>query len=117
MTLKGKTVLVTGAGRGIGKALALGFATEGADVVLVSRTRDEIEVTAKEVNKLGRKALALKADVSQEHDVRRIADEISDRMGRLDVLINNAALRMITSESVTAISFGFRRLRSKTGTR
>lgn len=95
MKLKGKVVLVTGAGRGIGKALALGFAAEGADVIVVSRTRDELEITAEEINKLGRKAWALEADVSQEHDVRRIADEISHRMGRLDVLINNAALRMI----------------------
>ena len=95
MKLKGKVVLVTGAGRGIGKALALGFAAEGADVVVVSRTRNEIEVTAEEINKLGRKTLALEADVSQEHDVRRIADEISNWLGRLDIIINNAALRMI----------------------
>src|SRR5918992_2105841 len=81
MKLEGKVVLVTGAGRGIGKALALGFAHEGADVVVVSRSRDKLEVTAEEINKLGRKALALEADVSQEHDVRRIADEIS-RLGQ-----------------------------------
>jgi NAD(P)-dependent dehydrogenase (short-subunit alcohol dehydrogenase family) len=95
MKLKGKAVLVTGAGRGIGKALALGFAAEGSDVVVVSRTRNEIEVTAEEIKKLGRKALAVEADVSQEDDVRRIIDDISERMGRLDVIINNAALRMI----------------------
>lgn len=95
MKLKGKVALVTGAGRGIGKALALGFAAEGADVVVVSRTRDEIEVTAEEIHKSGRKVLAIEADVSQVDDVRRIADEISARMGKLDVLVNNAALRMI----------------------
>jgi meso-butanediol dehydrogenase/(S,S)-butanediol dehydrogenase/diacetyl reductase len=94
MQLNGKTVLVTGAGRGIGKAIATGFARNGADIVVVSRTLGEIEETAREVNAAGRRALAIQADVSQLNDVRRVADEVANRFGRLDILVNNAALRM-----------------------
>ena len=94
MQLEGKTALITGAGRGIGKALALGFAREGANIIAISRTSGEIEATAGEVTRLGARAAALAADVSQVEDVRRIADAAVRRFGRLDVLINNAALRM-----------------------
>src|SRR5258705_8808985 len=94
MLLDGKIALVTGAGRGIGKALALGFAKAGAYVVLVSRTQTEIETTACEAQTIGSQSLAIKADVSQPHDVRRMAELVDSRFGRLDVLVNNAALRM-----------------------
>jgi 3-oxoacyl-[acyl-carrier protein] reductase len=94
MQLKGKVALITGAGRGIGKALALGFAREGAAIVAVSRTLSEIEETAREAKKFGREAVAIPADVSQIPDVHRISDEIAGRFGRLNVLVNNAALRM-----------------------
>jgi 3-oxoacyl-[acyl-carrier protein] reductase len=94
MQLKGKVTLVTGAGRGIGKALAIGFAGEGADIIAVSRTLREIEQTAVEARKLGREAMAIVADVSQANDVQNLADEVARRFDRLDVLVNNAALRM-----------------------
>jgi NAD(P)-dependent dehydrogenase (short-subunit alcohol dehydrogenase family) len=94
MALDGKIVLVTGAGRGIGKALALGFAKAGAHVVVVSRTQPEIEATALEAQALGGQSLVIKADISQPHDVQRMADQVGTRFGRLDVLVNNAALRM-----------------------
>jgi 3-oxoacyl-[acyl-carrier protein] reductase len=94
MQLKGKVTLVTGAGRGIGKALAIGFAGEGADIIAVSRTLREIEQTAVEARKLGREAMAIVADVSQANDVQSLADEVARRFDRLDVLVNNAALRM-----------------------
>jgi 3-oxoacyl-[acyl-carrier protein] reductase len=94
MQLKGKVALITGAGRGIGRAIALGFAREGADIVVISRTPSEIEETAREARKLGREAVAMQADVSQAGDVQRVADEIAGRFRRLDVLVNNAALRM-----------------------
>ena len=94
MQLNGKTALVTGAGRGIGKAIATGFARDGADIVAVSRTLGEIEETAREANAAGRRALAIQADVSQLNDIRRVADEVANRFGRLDILVNNAALRM-----------------------
>jgi NAD(P)-dependent dehydrogenase (short-subunit alcohol dehydrogenase family) len=94
MRLDGKITLVTGAGRGIGKAIALGFAKAGAHVIVVSRTRNEIEATAREARSVSNQSLAITADISQPLEVRTIADQVRDRFGRLDVLVNNAALRM-----------------------
>jgi len=94
MELDGKIALITGAGRGIGKALAIGFAKAGAHVVLVSRTLTEIEATARETAHFGSQSVLVRADVSQPNDVRHIAEIAADRFGRLDILINNAALRM-----------------------
>jgi 3-oxoacyl-[acyl-carrier protein] reductase len=93
--LPGKIALVTGAGRGIGKAIALAFARAGANIVALSRSENEIEATAREVKNLGREALALRADVSRAEDVAAAAGAVGRRFGRLDVLVNNAALRMI----------------------
>jgi NAD(P)-dependent dehydrogenase (short-subunit alcohol dehydrogenase family) len=94
MQLDGKIVLVTGSGRGIGKALALGFAKAGAHVVVVSRTRTEIEATAHETRATGSQTLVIEADISQPYDVQRMASQVRSRFGRMDVLVNNAALRM-----------------------
>ncbi|HZA01133.1 MAG TPA: SDR family NAD(P)-dependent oxidoreductase, partial [Hyphomicrobiaceae bacterium] len=93
-SLIGKVALVTGAGRGIGKVIALGFAREGADIVAVSRTLAQVEETAREVEALGRRALAIVADISRSNDVRSIAEQVQHSFGGLDVLVNNAALRM-----------------------
>jgi NAD(P)-dependent dehydrogenase (short-subunit alcohol dehydrogenase family) len=90
----GKVVLITGAGRGIGRALALGFAEAGAHVVAVSRTKMEIESTARAAQAFGPASMAIEADVSRLEDVRKMAQQVESRFGRLDVLINNAALRM-----------------------
>ncbi|MGH7873140.1 MAG: SDR family NAD(P)-dependent oxidoreductase, partial [Candidatus Binatia bacterium] len=76
MELNGKIVLVTGAGRGIGKALALGFARAGAQVVLASRTLTEIEAAAVEIQAVGAQSLAIYADISQPRDVRKMAEQI-----------------------------------------
>ena len=94
MQLNGKVALVTGAGRGIGKAIAIGFAREGADIVAISRTLSQVEETAREVKVLGRRALAVQADVSRLNDVQSMAEQVQDCFGGLDVLVNNAALRM-----------------------
>jgi NAD(P)-dependent dehydrogenase (short-subunit alcohol dehydrogenase family) len=94
MELDGKIALITGAGRGIGKALAIGFAKAGAHVVLVSRTLTEIEATARETADFGSQSVLVRADVSQPNDVGHMAEIAADRFGRLDILINNAALRM-----------------------
>jgi len=90
----GKVVLITGAGRGIGKALALGFAEAGARVIAVSRTKTEIESTARAAQAFGPPSMAIEADVSRLEGVRQMAQQVESRFGRLDVLINNAALRM-----------------------
>jgi 3-oxoacyl-[acyl-carrier protein] reductase len=94
MQLDGKVALITGAGRGIGKAIAIGFAHQGADIVAVSRTSAQVEETAREVKALGRRALALEADVSRLNDVRSMAEQVQHNFGGLDMLVNNAALRM-----------------------
>jgi len=92
MKLRDKVAIVTGAGRGIGKAIALTFASEGADLTVVSRTVNEVERTAREVRKLGRRALALKVDVSNEDDVRRMVEETLNVFSGIDILVNNAGI-------------------------
>jgi NAD(P)-dependent dehydrogenase (short-subunit alcohol dehydrogenase family) len=94
MQLAGKIALVTGAGRGIGRAIAIGFAGSGADIVAVSRTLREIEETVRAVKSAGRRGLAIQADVSRLEDVEGIAQRVRNEFGRLDILVNNAALRM-----------------------
>ena len=89
-SLEGKTAVVTGGGRGIGKAIALVFAEAGADVVLSARTRSEIEQTAKEVEALGRRALAVQADVSSSSQVDSMVEQALGRFSRIDILVNNA---------------------------
>ena len=92
-SLEGRTAIVTGGSRGIGKALAEGLAAHGADVALVVRsTVDRAESVAKEIRAAGRKALVIKADVSSEEDTARVADEVITRWGRIDILVNNAGI-------------------------
>lgn len=90
--LSGRTAIVTGASRGIGRAIALGFAEAGADVVAVGRTTDLLEEVAAAVRRLGRRALAVTADVTREADVRRVADETLREMGAVHILVNNAGV-------------------------
>ncbi len=88
--IEGKIAVVTGAGRGIGKAIALTLAEAGADVVLVARTREQLEETAEEVRKLGCKALAIPTDVTQEGQVKRAVEQTISEFGKIDILVNNA---------------------------
>ena len=92
MKLENKVAVITGAARGLGKAVALAFAREGADIVAVDLALAELEATVAEVKALGRRALAVKADVSKWDDVERMADLASKQLGRIDILINNAAV-------------------------
>ncbi|MEI7448439.1 MAG: 3-oxoacyl-ACP reductase family protein [Desulfomonile sp.] len=90
--LDGRVALVTGAGKGLGKAFCLRLAEEGADIVAVTRADTEgLEKTAKEVRSLGREVLAAKVDVSREEDTLSMAAQALERFGRIDVLVNNAA--------------------------
>src|SRR5690348_10495921 len=92
MNFENKVALVTGSGRGIGKAIALHFARHGADVVInFFRNREPAEETAHEVEKLGRRALLVKADVGDLDDITRMFDEVEKEFGGLDILIHNAA--------------------------
>jgi NAD(P)-dependent dehydrogenase (short-subunit alcohol dehydrogenase family) len=92
MTLSDKIALVTGAGQGIGKACALTIATQGADVAVVDINGQTAEQTASEVIALGRKGLALQADVGEVSAIDRMVRQTLDTFGRIDMLVNNAGV-------------------------
>lgn len=89
-TIKGKKVLITGGGKGIGHALALALAKEGADVALMGRTAASLEAAVKELSQLGVKTAFAVADVGNIHEVNAAVEEILAAFGQVDILINNA---------------------------
>lgn len=91
MGLKGRVAVVTGASSGIGRAVAIGFAREGADVILFARDPKRLGQVSREVRSEGAKALVVRGDVGVEEDVRRIGEAVRD-LGRVDVLVNNAGI-------------------------
>jgi 3-oxoacyl-[acyl-carrier protein] reductase len=92
-TLIGKTALVTGASRGIGRASAIALAKAGCDVVVnYLHSRDLAEEVAREVSSLGRRSLAIQADVSVEADVKRLIAETESQLAPIDILVNNAGI-------------------------
>src|SRR5262245_57371720 len=91
-SFENQIVVVTGAGRGIGRAIALKFAAAGADVACVSRTAENSDKAAGEVRALGRKAWAHAVDVADAGAVNAAAEKILSDAGRVDVLINNAGV-------------------------
>ncbi len=90
--LKDKVALITGGGVGIGRAIGLLFADEGADVAICGRRAEPLQKTAADIEAKGRRAAAIQADQSNEDDVRRVVDETVDRLGGLHILINNASV-------------------------
>jgi NAD(P)-dependent dehydrogenase (short-subunit alcohol dehydrogenase family) len=90
MKLKRRTAIVTGGGRGIGRAVALALAKEGANVVVSARTQSEIEVVAREVQNLGAQSLAIAADATRIGDVEQLAKRTVAEFGSIDILVNNA---------------------------
>lgn len=90
--LDNQVAVVTGAGRGIGRAIALRFAAEGADIVCVSRTAENAEKAANEVRCLGRKAWAHAVDVADPKAVTEAGEKILGESGRVDILVNNAGI-------------------------
>jgi len=90
--LTNKKAIVTGGGRGLGRAIAVGLADFGADVALVSRTAAELETTARQVEARGRQALVYPMDVSKKADVEHIVNDVVSKWGRVDILVNNAGV-------------------------
>ena len=93
MKLRDKLTIITGGGRGIGKAIALRFAQEGADIVVISRTFSEIAQTAEEIKEMGRRSLPIRADVSSREDVEDMVERVVREFGKVDVLVNNAGVQ------------------------
>lgn len=92
--LDGKTAVVTGAGRGIGRALAIGLAEAGADVALLSRTDEDLKGTAAAIEDLGRQALVLPTDVTDREQVHRAITNVKSKWGKIDILVNNAGMNI-----------------------
>ncbi|MBI3782829.1 MAG: glucose 1-dehydrogenase [Deltaproteobacteria bacterium] len=88
--LTDKVAIVTGAGRGIGHGCALAFAEAGANVVCAARTKEQIDATAEQIRKLGRKALPIECDVNEQAHLQRVVDITLETFGRIDIVVNNA---------------------------
>ena len=88
--LKDKISVVTGAGKGLGKEMALALARAGSDLVLVARHQEEIDRTAQDIKDTGQRALAVKADVTKAGEISKMVERIHSEFGRIDVLVNNA---------------------------
>ena len=92
MRLQGKVALITGAGRGIGRATALTFAREGAHVALVDRDAPEVEGVAQEIVAAGGKAQGYTANIASREEVQKLVQQVKADFGRLDILVNNAGI-------------------------
>ena len=92
LKLDGKVAIITGAGRGLGRAMAVKFAQAGADIVAASRTQAQLDETAEEVKKTGRKCVIVPTDVTVSAQVNALAELTIKEFGKIDILINNAAL-------------------------
>ncbi len=91
-SLKDKVAIVTGAKRGIGKAIAVTFAEAGADVVVCGRTLTELEEVTSEIRALGRRSLALKIDVTMKNEVTSLVERTIKDFGTIDIMVNNAVV-------------------------
>ncbi len=92
MKLEDKVAVVTGGGKGIGRAISLAFAKEGADVVIAARTETALKETAEEINKMGGHALPFVADISREDQVNELVSSTVRNLGKIDILVNNAGI-------------------------
>jgi dehydrogenase/reductase SDR family protein 4 len=96
LSLEGKVAIVTGGSRGIGRAIALGFAQGGADVVIVSRTIADLEEVAKEIEALGRRALAVETNIAVKSEVDNMVSKTLEKFHTIDILVNNAATNIMS---------------------
>ncbi len=92
LLLTGKTALITGGGRGIGKSIAMAFSQQGADIVITSRTDTQLQNAARDIASVGGKCLPVEGDVSRTQDIERIVEECRKAFGSIDILVNNAGI-------------------------
>lgn len=92
MRLQGKTAIITGGAAGIGKEIALGYAKEGAEVVVADIKPDGLQSVVQEIETAGGKALAVSADISKKQEVEKMVAETLEKFGKIDILVNNAAI-------------------------
>ena len=90
--LKGKTAIITGSGRGIGRAIALAMAAQGANIVVNDVNMESADEVVAEIEAMGRQAIAVKADVTVEEQVKAMIETCINRFGKLDILVNNAGI-------------------------
>jgi NAD(P)-dependent dehydrogenase (short-subunit alcohol dehydrogenase family) len=98
--IDGKVAIVTGASRGIGKAIAMALAEAGANITVIARTKDQLEQTAEEIRKVGRKALAIPIDVSNESLVQKAVKQTVSALGGVDILSHNAGIFILKPVAV-----------------
>ncbi|HUW90613.1 MAG TPA: SDR family NAD(P)-dependent oxidoreductase [Candidatus Nanopelagicaceae bacterium] len=108
MKLKDKIVIVTGAGTGIGRAIAIRFAQEGATIVVADINEENSNEVAKEINKIGHQSLVIKTDVANEESVKNLVDKTLEKFSRIDIVISNAGVsRMAKFIDITEEDFDF----------
>jgi len=101
-SIKGKNAIVTGSAQGLGKEIALAFAEAGANVALVDRNEEGAKDVAKEINNMGGETCVVKIDLSQIEEIKKMVQEVKDKFGKIDILVNNAAdLRSVLAVQVT----------------
>ncbi|WP_261134182.1 SDR family NAD(P)-dependent oxidoreductase [Bacillus sp. Marseille-Q3570] len=91
-----KVAVVTGAGRGIGKAIAIGYAEAGADLVLLSRTEQDLQATAEAIRSIGQEAFVHPTDLTNINEVNDTVEKVMGEVGRVDILVNNAGMNIRT---------------------
>jgi NAD(P)-dependent dehydrogenase (short-subunit alcohol dehydrogenase family) len=101
-TLQGRIALITGGGRGIGRAIASGLAREGASVAVSARSRDEIDSVVEQIHRSGGTALAMRADLSAPEDAKRLVELTVKAFGTVDILVNNAGVGSAPSPRTVA---------------
>ena len=95
MRLQGKIAIVTGSTKGIGRAVAIGYAEEGATVIVCGRSENLAKSISEELTQKGKKAVALRLDVTSVDSVKQVVDQVAQQFGRIDILVNNAGISPI----------------------
>lgn len=97
MNIEGKVALITGAGQGIGRAIAMRLANEGANIAIVDMNEDKMMAVAEEVSRIGRKATIFRADVTNRDEVFKAVDHAESKLGGFDIMVNNAGMSQVQS--------------------